>query len=187
LKKKSKFFENFHTYYLFFWKYQNFWHFHQHSLNVEYFSVFSAIFPTQVPSDPQASDSGLEVANSDVDKHFEEARQRSLNALKTSFAKQRNKGLLTDEAVTVLRQAVDSVQNDPSSVQFVSINQLKRNWKLFGIIPKFKNMIETHLYGNNEKEIRNPWRKRWVRKCHKEELETWRIRDTLKMLRFSRN
>lgn len=126
-----------------------------------------------VPSDPQASDSGLEVANSDVDKHFEEARQRSLNALKTSFAKQRNKGLLTDEAVTVLRQAVDSVQNDPSSVQFVSINQLKRNWKLFGIIPKFKNMIETHLYGNNEKEIRNPWRKRWVRKCHKAALSTW--------------
>ena len=54
---------------------------------------------------------------SDVDKHFEEARQRALNALKTSFSKQRNKGLLSDEAVTVLRQAVDSVQNDPTSCQ----------------------------------------------------------------------
>ena len=40
-----------------------------------------------------------------------------LTLLKTSFSKQRNKGLLSDEAVTVLRQAVDSVQNDPSSCQ----------------------------------------------------------------------
>lgn len=115
----------------------------------------------------------MEADQSDVDKNFEEARQRALNALKTSFAKQRNKGLLTDEAVTVLRQAVDSVQNDSTSVQFVSINQLKRNWKLFGILPKMKNMIERRLYGNSEKEIRNPWRDRRARKCHKAALSTW--------------
>ena len=110
---------------------------------------------------------------SDVNKQFEEARQRSLNALKISFMKQRNTGLLTDEVVTVLRQAVDSVQNDNTSNQFVSVNQLKRSWKLFGLIPKFKNMIEHHLYANDEKAIRNPWRKRIMRKCHKAALSTW--------------
>ena len=68
---------------------------------------------------------------------LEEARQRVLNALKTSFGKQRNDGLITDDAVTVLNQAVNSVQSEQQgSNQFVSINQLKRNWKLFGFFPK---------------------------------------------------
>ena len=91
----------------------------------------------------------LETQQSDIHKNFEEARQRALNALKTSFTKQRNKGLLTDGAVTVLKQAVDSVQSDSTSVQFVSINQLKRNWKLFGLIIRLKSGIEHYLYGKN--------------------------------------
>ena len=69
-------------------------------------------------------------------KDMEEARQRVLNALKTSFSKQRNDGLISDDAVTVLNQAVNSVQNENQSTQFVSLNQLKRNWKLFGFLPK---------------------------------------------------
>jgi len=122
---------------------------------------------TETTDMDSATGEDIENERSDMDKYFEEARQRALNALKTSFTKQRNKGLLTDEGVTVLRQAVDSVQNDPTSIQLISINQLKRNWKLFGIIPRIRNMIETHLYGNTEKEVRNPWRKRIPRKCHK--------------------
>jgi hypothetical protein len=27
--------------------------------------------------------------------------------------------------------------------------------------------------GNNDKEIRNPWRKRWQRRCHKYALSNW--------------
>ena len=69
-------------------------------------------------------------------RDMEEARQRVLNALKTSFKKQRNDGLISDDAVTVLNQAVNSVQNEHQSTQFVSLNQLKRNWKLFGFLPK---------------------------------------------------
>ena len=76
---------------------------------------------------------------------MEEARQRVLNALKTSFKKQRNDGLISDDAVTVLNQAVNSVQNEHQSTQFVSLNQLKRNWKLFGFLPKVSLCNPQHI------------------------------------------
>ena len=114
---------------------------------------------------------------------MEEARQRVLNALKTSFAKQRNDGLISDDAVTVLNQAVNSVQNENQSGQFVSLNQLKRNWKLFGFLPKVSNIkilknnnlyifklasiIDQYLYNSNERKIRNTWRRHWLRKAHR--------------------
>ena len=86
-------------------------------------------------ADEHSNDAQLTAA-----RDMEEARQRVLNALKTSFAKQRNDGLISDDAVTVLNQAVNSVQNENQSGQFVSLNQLKRNWKLFGFLPKVSNI-----------------------------------------------
>lgn len=82
-------------------------------------------------ADERSNDAQLTAA-----RDMEEARQRVLNALKTSFAKQRNDGLISDDAVTNLNQAVNSVQNENQSGQFASLNQLKRNWKLFGFLPK---------------------------------------------------
>ena len=89
----------------------------------------------RLSADEHSNDAQLTAA-----RDMEEARQRVLNALKTSFAKQRNDGLISDDAVTVLNQAVNSVQNENQSGQFVSLNQLKRNWKLFGFLPKVSNI-----------------------------------------------
>ena len=97
-------------------------------------------------ADEHSNDAQLTAA-----RDMEEARQRVLNALKTSFAKQRNDGLISDDAVTVLNQAVNSVQNENQSGQFVSLNQLKRNWKLFGFLPKvnFHNVSDSIPHGSN--------------------------------------
>lgn len=93
----------------------------------------------------------------DLDADYQEARQRAMNAMKTSFVRQRNQGHLTDDAVVTLKQAIDSVQADRKSVQLVSSTMLRRNWKLYGIWPKLKNIIEKQLY-SNKKEIRNPYK-----------------------------
>jgi len=113
-------------------------------------------------ADEHSNDAQLTAA-----RDMEEARQRVLNALKTSFAKQRNDGLISDDAVTVLNQAVNSVQNENQSGQFVSLNQLKRNWKLFGFLPKLASIIDQYLYNSNERKIRNTWRRHWLRKAHR--------------------
>ena len=104
---------------------------------------------------------------------LEEARQRALNALKTSFANQRSCGLIPDDAVTVLNQAVNSVQDEQQSTQIASLNQLKRNWKVFGFFPKLASMIDGYLYNSKERVVRNPWRKQFLRKCHRAALSDW--------------
>jgi len=113
-------------------------------------------------ADQQSTDTQFTAA-----RDMEEARQRVLNALKTSFAKQRNDGLISDDAVTVLNQAVNSVQNEQQSTQFVSLNQLKRNWKLFGFLPKLASIIDQYLYNSHERTIRNTWRRHWLRRAHR--------------------
>lgn len=116
----------------------------------------------RISTDQHSNDTQLTAA-----RDMEEARQRVLNALKTSFSKQRNDGLISDDAVTVLNQAVNSVQNENQSTQFVSLNQLKRNWKLFGFLPKLASIIDQYLYNSNERKIRNTWRRHWLRKAHR--------------------
>ena len=106
-------------------------------------------------------------------RDLEEARQRSLNALKTSFAKQRNDGLISDDAVTVLNQAVNSVQEEHQSSQIASLNQLKRNWKVFGFFPKLASLIDGYLYNTKDRKPRNPWRRQFLRKCYRTALSDW--------------
>ena len=71
---------------------------------------------------------------------------------------------MTDEAVIVLKQAIDSVQSDHKSSQLVSTTMLKRNWKLYGIWPKLKSLIERQLYGDKKKDVRNPHNRKIMRK-----------------------
>ena len=102
-----------------------------------------------------------------MSRDLEEARQRALNALKTSFSNQRDCGLIPDDAVTVLNQAINSVQDEQQSTQIASLNQLKRNWKVFGFFPKLSSMIDGYLYNAKERTVRNPWRKHSLRKLHR--------------------
>lgn len=107
------------------------------------------------------------MANVEEKFDYHEARQRAMNAMKTCFVKQRNNGHLTDDAVLVLKQAVDSVQSDHKSTQLVSSTMLKRNWKLYGIWPKLKSLIEKQLYGKSKAEVRNPYKNKLRRKLFK--------------------
>lgn len=44
---------------------------------------------------------------------------------------------------------------------------LKRNWKLYGIWPKLKSLIEKQLYGKSKAEVRNPYKNKLRRKLFK--------------------
>ena len=52
-----------------------------------------------------------------MSRDLDEARQRALNALKTSFINQRDCGLIPDDAVTVFNQAIKSVQDEQQATQ----------------------------------------------------------------------
>ncbi|CAH1258973.1 SLC9C1 [Branchiostoma lanceolatum] len=70
----------------------------------------------------------------------EEARLRTLKAQKVSYWKQFEHGMLNREAVRVLVQATESAAD--SVGEFVDIEEIKKHWKIKGLLPKLRNKLE---------------------------------------------
>ncbi|KAI8489565.1 Sodium/hydrogen exchanger 10 [Branchiostoma belcheri] len=84
----------------------------------------------------------------------EEARLRTLKAQKVSYWKQFEHGMLNREAVRVLVQATESAAD--SMGEFVDIEEIKKHWKIKGLLPKLRNKLEELVTDKQKDQLPKP-------------------------------
>ena len=83
----------------------------------------------------------------------EEARLRCLKALKVSFWRQYEQGVLTELAVQILRNAASSAEDKP--LRILNAKDLNKYWVLHGVFPWLQIRL-TRKFGNAEETIPKP-------------------------------
>ncbi|XP_078585490.1 sperm-specific sodium:proton exchanger-like isoform X2 [Branchiostoma floridae x Branchiostoma japonicum] len=84
----------------------------------------------------------------------EEARLRTLKAQKVSYWKQFEHGMLNREAVRVLVQATESAAD--SVGEFVDIEEIKKHWKIKGLLPRLRNKLEDLVTDKQKDQLPMP-------------------------------
>ena len=91
----------------------------------------------EVPSHHSASafnlEKGKETTKDEYKEITEEARLRCLKALKVSFWRQYEQGVLTDLAVQILRNAASVAEDKPLCI--IRARDLNKYWVLHGLFP----------------------------------------------------
>ncbi|XP_078670954.1 sperm-specific sodium:proton exchanger-like isoform X2 [Branchiostoma floridae x Branchiostoma belcheri] len=121
-----------------------------HLVNAEEFVPFQRMSQCQdcksmVPNEPSPRE---------YQDMAEEARLRTLKAQKVSYWKQFEHGMLNREAVRVLVQATESAAD--SMGEFVDIEEIKKHWKIKGLLPKLRNKLEELVTDKQKDQLPKP-------------------------------